>query len=113
MVEGYKPAILNYRSPDADPNHEAASDLIAIIAVIRAKPLLQLQSAMIGHGLMLGLRVGNTKILGGIANACGVDIAVVMVVALYAEITCPNSTIYSVRRATNHELVGFLIFEFQ
>ena len=62
---------------------------------------------------MLGLCVGNTKLFRAIANACDVNIAVVTVVAVYAEITCPNSTIYSVRRATNHELVRFLIFEFQ
>ena len=68
---------------------------------------------MIGHGLMLGLCVGNTKLFGGISNACDVNIVVVTVVALHAEISCPNSTIYSVRRATNHELVRFLIFEFQ
>ena len=82
LVEGDKPAIATYRRPDADPNHEAARYIIAIIACARAKPLLQFQSAMIEHGLMLGMHLRYTKILGGIVNACGVNIVVIMVVAL-------------------------------
>ena len=91
---------------------EAASYFIAIIAVIRAKPLLQFQSTMSGHGLMLGISLANTKLLGGIANACGV-VVVVVVVVVCPVVARPHSTIYSVPRVMNHELVACLIFESQ
>ena len=78
-------AILTYRRSDADSNIEAAGYIIAIIAVIRAKPLLYFQSTMSGHGLMLRISLANTKVLGGIATACGVVVVVVMVV-----VVCPK-----------------------
>ena len=85
-VQGDELAIITYRRSDADPNMEAASYFIAIIAVIRAKPLLHFQSTMSGHGLMLGISLANTKVLGGIANACGVVVVVLVVLAV---VVCP------------------------